>query len=73
VHYIQDVLETMGLERDRIEMIFVSAAEGARFRQLVTEMTNRIKKLGPTKLRAQQEAALEKAAAKARKRAARKK
>jgi len=63
----------MGLERDRIEMIFVSAAEGARFRQLVTEMTNRIKKLGPTKLRAQQEAALEKAAAKARKRAARKK
>ena len=73
MHYIQDVLETMGLERDRIEMIFVSAAEGARFRQLVTEMTNRIKKLGPTKLRAQQEAALEKAAAKARKRAARKK
>jgi coenzyme F420-reducing hydrogenase delta subunit len=51
VAYLQDVLETMGLERDRIKMIFVSAAEGERFRQLAVEMDTTIRKLGPSKLR----------------------
>lgn len=57
----------MGLERERIQMIFVSAAEGARFRDLATQVSNQIQKLGPSKLRKHQITAAKKAAEKARK------
>lgn len=67
VHYLQDVLETMGLERERLQMIFVSAAEGARFQQLATKMDTQIRKLGPSKLRIHQAAAAKAAAQKAKK------
>ena len=67
--YLQDVLETMGMERERIQMIFVSAAEGARFQQLATQMDKTIRKLGPSKLRTHQTAAAIKAAQKAKKKA----
>lgn len=70
---MQDVLETIGLERERIKMIFVSAAEGDRFRQFAVEMDNTIRKLGPSKLHLYQIEAAAKAAAKARKKASTKK
>lgn len=66
---MQDILETIGLERERIRMIFVSAAEGERFRQFAVEMDNTIRKLGPSKLHQFQIEATAKAAAKARKKA----
>ena len=69
VQYIQDVLETLGLERERIRMIFVSAAEGTRFQQLATEMHNTIMKLGPSKLHLHHREVLAKAAAKKAKKA----
>lgn len=69
MHYVQDVIETMGLERERVQMIFVSAAEGERFRQLATKMDKEIRKLGPSKLRTHQAEAAIKAAQKAKKKA----
>ena len=35
---------------ERLDMFFLSSAEGARFAEIVTEMTERIKKLGPNPL-----------------------
>jgi coenzyme F420-reducing hydrogenase delta subunit len=70
VHYCQDVIETMGLERERIQMIFVSAAEGARFQQLATKMDKEIRQMGPSKLRKHQHAALVAIAEKAKKKQA---
>mgnify|MGYP002354350995 CR=1 FL=1 len=46
VNYLQEVMETIGLERERLNMIFISAAEGERFKQLAIEMEQKIRKLG---------------------------
>ena len=54
----------MGIERERIEMMFFSAAEGERFRQLATKMDQTIRKLGPSRIRIYQQGAAAKAAAK---------
>nr|QEE16422.1 F420-non-reducing hydrogenase iron-sulfur subunit D [Candidatus Prometheoarchaeum syntrophicum] len=51
-------------ERERIQMMFFSAAEGERFRQLTTKMDQTIRKLGPSKIRLYQQDAAAKAAAK---------
>ena len=51
-------------ERERIQMMFFSAAEGERFRQLTTKMDQTIRKLGPSKIRLYQQDAVAKAAAK---------
>jgi len=72
VAYLQDVLEAIGLERERIRMIFVSAAEGARFQQFAAEMDNTIRKLGPSKLHQHQIVATAEAKAKADARARKK-
>lgn len=65
VFYLQDILETLGIERERIQMMFFSAAEGERFRQLTTKMDQTIRKLGPSKIRLYQRDALAAAAKKA--------
>jgi len=52
VTYLQEVMETFGLERDRLGMIFVSAAEGERFKNLSIEMDQKIRKLGPSPIKA---------------------
>jgi len=64
VQYVQTILETIGLEPERLKMIFVSAAEGERFRQLAVEMDTIIRRLGPSKLRLHQTNALVQATAK---------
>ena len=51
-------------ERERIQMMFFSAAEGERFRQLTTKMDQTIRRLGPSKIRLYQQDAAVKAAAK---------
>jgi F420-non-reducing hydrogenase iron-sulfur subunit len=51
VAYLHEVLEAIGIEKERLQMMFVSAAEGERFRQLAVEMDATIRKLGPSKLR----------------------
>jgi len=45
------IVELLGIEPERIALEWVSSAEAGRFAQIVTEFTERIKKLGPSPLR----------------------
>ena len=42
-------LEYLGIEEGRVQFSWVSAAEGLKFSQVIAEVTNDIKKLGPAK------------------------
>jgi len=44
---IKPLLEYMGIEPARIQFSWVSAGEGERFAEVVTKVTNDIKKVGP--------------------------
>ena len=48
------LLEEIGLEPERLEMFNLSSAEGARFAEIVTEMSTRLAQLGPSPLRPDQ-------------------
>ena len=51
---MKKLLEYMGIEPERVRMTWVSAAEGRKFADVVEEVTEDIKKLGPmTKIRRQ--------------------
>ena len=43
------LLEFVGVDPDRMHFTWISAAEGKRFADLITEFTNQIKELGPLK------------------------
>ncbi len=43
-------LEYLGVEPERIQISWVSASEGGKFADVVSEMTERVRKLGPNKL-----------------------
>ncbi len=44
---LKNILKTMGLEEERVWIRWVSASEGQKFADTVTEMVDTIKKLGP--------------------------
>lgn len=48
VNYARQLLEEIGLEKERLEMFNLSASQGKRFAQICSEMTERIKNLGPS-------------------------
>jgi F420-non-reducing hydrogenase iron-sulfur subunit len=50
VKYIQQILEQIGLGKDRIVMYNMSSAMGAGFAEAAAEMTGRIRALGPNPL-----------------------
>jgi F420-non-reducing hydrogenase iron-sulfur subunit len=52
VERAKEFLREIGLEPDRLEMFNLSSAEGTRFAEIVTTMVTRLKKLGPSPLRA---------------------
>ena len=41
------MLESLGIERERVRLEWVSASEGARYAQIVAEMTEQVRALGP--------------------------
>jgi len=45
------IIEEIGLEPERIEMFNLSSADGPRFAEIVTEMNERIARIGPSPLR----------------------
>ncbi|MCW3976861.1 MAG: hydrogenase iron-sulfur subunit [Candidatus Bathyarchaeota archaeon] len=49
---LKKVLEQLGLEPERLRLEWVSASEGDRFATVIKDMTEEIKKLGPSPLRA---------------------
>jgi len=51
VKYAKGLLDEIGLGADRLEMHFISSAMGREFADLATEMTERMKQLGPSPLR----------------------
>jgi coenzyme F420-reducing hydrogenase delta subunit len=50
VKYTKKLLAEVGLEPERLEMYFLSSAEGVRFAEIATEMTERARQLGPNPL-----------------------
>ena len=51
VERAKKLLDEIGLDPARLEMFNLSSAEGARFAEIVTEMTRRLAELGPSPLR----------------------
>lgn len=46
---LQRYLEYLGIEKGRVQFSWVSASEGGRFAEVVTKVTEDIKKLGPAR------------------------
>jgi coenzyme F420-reducing hydrogenase delta subunit/NAD-dependent dihydropyrimidine dehydrogenase PreA subunit len=47
VKLAKELLEAIGIDKERLEMFFISSAMAPRFVEVVKEMTDRISKLGP--------------------------
>jgi F420-non-reducing hydrogenase iron-sulfur subunit len=48
ITYVKRLLEEVGIEGERVEMFNLSSAMGGRFAEIVEEMTEKVKALGPT-------------------------
>ncbi len=48
VKYAKQILDDIGVGGDRLEMYNLSSSEGPRFAKIATEMTERIRELGPS-------------------------
>ena len=48
---LKRVLQDYGVENDRVRLEWVSASEGQRFADIVTDMTERVRALGPLKIK----------------------
>jgi coenzyme F420-reducing hydrogenase delta subunit len=53
INMLKKLMALTGLETDRLKLEWVSASEGQRFAQVVTEFTEQIRKLGPSALSGQ--------------------
>lgn len=51
VKFVAELLEEVGIEKGRLMLKWISAAEGERFANTIKEFTEIIKKLGPSPLR----------------------
>ncbi|MGZ4918637.1 MAG: hydrogenase iron-sulfur subunit [Halobacteriota archaeon] len=51
VALLRKLIEEYGYDRERLRMTFVSASEGALWAEVVQDMVNTIKKLGPNPLK----------------------
>lgn len=48
---LQHMLKALGVEKERVRLEWVSASEGQRFADIVTDMTERVRALGPSRIR----------------------
>jgi len=48
---LKRLLKSYGIEDDRVRQAWVSASEGQRFADIVTDMTERVRALGPSRIR----------------------
>ncbi len=58
VKRVKEILEQVGLGAERVEMFNLSAGQGGRFAEIVREMDERIRKLGPSPIRVSKRAGL---------------
>jgi F420-non-reducing hydrogenase iron-sulfur subunit len=47
VKAFEQLLETLGIDMDRIHFTWISAAEGKKWQEVITEITDRTRQLGP--------------------------
>lgn len=52
MEYAQRLLEEIGLEAERVRMVNMSSAMGPQFAEAATQMTEQIRDLGPSPLKA---------------------
>ena len=52
VQYVKQELINIGMEPERVAMVYMSAGQGARFAQLASEFTEKIRGLGPNPIKA---------------------
>jgi coenzyme F420-reducing hydrogenase delta subunit len=50
VEYVKELLSEINVEPERVQVYFMSAAEGSKFANVAREMTETIKELGPSRL-----------------------
>ncbi|MBD3256539.1 MAG: hydrogenase iron-sulfur subunit [Candidatus Lokiarchaeota archaeon] len=48
-----EVLKSIGIEPERLQMAYCSSAEGQKFKETATKFHNQIKELGPNPLRSE--------------------
>ena len=48
---LKEVVRSLGLEHERLQLAWISASEGQKYQQVVIEFTEKIKKLGPNPIR----------------------
>lgn len=51
VEYVADLLDQIGLGRERVRMVNLSSAMAIQFAEHVEEMTKKVQELGPNPLR----------------------
>jgi len=56
VAYVKGILNSLGIEEERVDMYNLSAAMGQRFAEIVKDGTEKIKKLGPSPMKDGQKA-----------------
>jgi F420-non-reducing hydrogenase iron-sulfur subunit len=52
IQIAHSLIQLLGIEPERLRLAWISAAEGARFAELVREFTDQIRQLGPNPLEA---------------------
>ncbi|MHA1170991.1 MAG: hydrogenase iron-sulfur subunit [Candidatus Heimdallarchaeota archaeon] len=50
VNLLHKLMDTFGIEKDRLRLEFISAGEGNKFANTVIEMVDKLKELGPSPL-----------------------
>ncbi len=51
VAIVKSILKTLGLNEKRVRLEWISASEGKRFADVVTEFTEELKQLGPSEIK----------------------
>ncbi len=51
IDYVKSYLEEIGIEGERLQMVHVSAGMGQRFAQIASEITEKIRQLGPSPIK----------------------
>jgi len=49
--YLENVVRELGIEKERLQLNWISASEGERFANFIRDVTAQIKKLGPSPLK----------------------
>jgi len=59
VHLLRRLLGEMGIEQDRFRLEWISASEGERVRAVINDMVEKVRALGPLRVRVAEEAPAE--------------